>query len=110
SRRINFEAILNLDTGQILLQYGGLGSDGLKQGNSATVGIENGAGSAGIQYSFDEAALTDGTAILFSPSSSPVITTTTLPDATTGTAYAGATLAATGGSGGYTWSLVNGGG
>jgi subtilisin family serine protease len=109
SRRITFEVILNLATGQIAFEYGLLGSDPLKQGNSATVGIENATGTVGIQYSFDEAALSDAEGIVFMPSSVPTITTTSLHDATTGTTYSPSeTLQATGGTGSYTWSLAGG--
>jgi subtilisin family serine protease len=109
TRRVTFEAILYLDTGQILLQYSGLGADTRKQGSSATVGIENGNGSAGIQYSLNEAALSDTQAIMFTPAATPAITTSSLPDGTRGQPYPGATLSATGGTAPYGWSITGGG-
>jgi subtilisin family serine protease len=109
SRRLSFEAVLYLGTGEIVFQYSGLGSDARKQGNSTTVGVENATGSAGIQYSYNEAVLSDSQAISFGSSASPVITTSTVHDATRGQSYSpSVTLAATGGTAPYTWSLASG--
>ena len=111
SRRVSFEAILYLDTGRILLQYSGIANDAREQGNSTTVGIENATGSAGIQYSYNEAALSDAQGILFTPGAAPppglAITTSTLHDGTRTQVYTpNETLAATGGTPPYTWSLA----
>ncbi len=65
SKRVNFEAILT-ETGQITYQYQGIDNDGMEEGNSATIGIENAAGDDALQYSFNQAAVSNGTAILFS--------------------------------------------
>jgi hypothetical protein len=60
--RVRFEMILQ-ENGQILFQYADL-ADGRELGNSATVGIENDDGTVALQYSFNEAALDNGLAVL----------------------------------------------
>ncbi|MFF2508545.1 S8 family serine peptidase [Streptomyces sp. NPDC058067] len=57
--RATFEAVFDEATGGITLQY--LSVPG--KGASATVGIENQAGTDALQYSFDEPVLTAGSAI-----------------------------------------------
>ena len=59
---ITFETVI-YETGKILFQYQSLTGTL----NSASVGIENGAGEIGLQYLFNEARLANGRAILFSP-------------------------------------------
>src|SRR6266540_2262866 len=54
--RVNFEVVLN-ENGRILTQYRDVGDFGRQQGNSATIGIENEAGTVALQYSFNEAAI-----------------------------------------------------
>jgi PKD repeat protein len=44
-----------------------VGSDARAQGNSATIGIENSSGTVALQYSYNQAVLSDGQAILFVP-------------------------------------------
>jgi malectin (di-glucose binding ER protein)/carboxypeptidase family protein len=56
TRRVDFEVIL-YETGQILTQYRNIDADGREQGNSATIGIENEAGTDALQYSFNEASI-----------------------------------------------------
>ncbi len=63
---IGFEVALS-ETGQVTLQYVTVGSDPRAQGNSATVGIENSSGTVALQYSYNQAALSDGQAISFVP-------------------------------------------
>ncbi|WP_328889823.1 S8 family serine peptidase [Streptomyces sp. NBC_00316] len=63
SVRLTFEAVFDEATGAITLQYKALGSTG----GSATVGIENQAGTDALQYSLNESVLTDASAIRFSP-------------------------------------------
>jgi subtilisin family serine protease len=92
SKRVNFEAILT-ETGRITYQYQGIDDDGMEEGNSATIGIENAAGDDALQYSFNQAAVSNGTAILFSlPPSAFVEGTVT--DANDGQPIAGATIRA----------------
>jgi Subtilase family/Malectin domain/Carboxypeptidase regulatory-like domain len=92
SKRVNFEVVLT-ETGRITFQYQGIDDDGMEEGSSATIGIENAAGDDALQYSFDEASVTTGTAILFSlPPSGFVEGTVT--DANDGEGIAGATVRA----------------
>ncbi len=65
TRRVDFEVLLNED-GSILTQYRNIAADGREQGNSATVGIENHSGTVALRYSFNEPALFDGLAVLYS--------------------------------------------
>ena len=64
--QIGFEMVLS-ENGQILLQYGTVGSDGQAQGNSATIGIEDSSGTVALQYSYNQAVLSAGQAIAFLP-------------------------------------------
>ncbi|OMI85851.1 peptidase S8 [Streptomyces sp. M1013] len=56
--RVTFEAVFDEATGDITFQYQSVGD-----GAGATVGIENQAGDDALQYSYDQAVLTDGSAI-----------------------------------------------
>jgi len=67
---IGFEVVLS-ESGQVLLQYGTVGSNGQAQGNSATIGIENSLGTVALQYSYNQAVLSDGQAIVFVPPNTP---------------------------------------
>ncbi|MEV7403753.1 S8 family serine peptidase [Streptomyces sp. NPDC091267] len=67
SVRITFEAVFDEATGAITLQYKGIGTKASQQGSSATVGMENQAGTDALQYSFNESVLKDASAIRFSP-------------------------------------------
>lgn len=65
TRRVKFEVILN-ENGNVQIQYGDIDSAStLEQGDSATTGIENAAGTIGLQYSSNEAALSTGLAVLY---------------------------------------------
>ncbi|MFD8686108.1 S8 family serine peptidase [Streptomyces sp. NPDC059651] len=57
--RVTFEAVFDEATGGITFQYKSVPGSG----SAATVGIENQAGTDALQYSFDQAVLTDGSAI-----------------------------------------------
>ncbi|WP_329120416.1 S8 family serine peptidase [Streptomyces sp. NBC_01465] len=59
SSRATFEAVFDEATGAITFQYQSVPG----KGASATVGIENQAGSDALQYSYNQAVLTDGSAI-----------------------------------------------
>ncbi|MEU3466179.1 S8 family serine peptidase [Streptomyces sp. NPDC006733] len=61
SKRVSFEVLLDEATGAITFQYQNVPGAGF----GATVGIENQAGTDALQYSFDQAVLTNGSAIRF---------------------------------------------
>jgi Ca2+-binding RTX toxin-like protein len=65
TRRVNFEIILN-ENGDIQTEYADInGADGREMGNSATLGIENPAGTVGIQFSSNETAVSTGLAVRY---------------------------------------------
>lgn len=65
SERVDFEITLS-ERGEVLLQYRNIAPENLlEQGASATVGIENEAGTVALQYSFDTPSLRDERAIRF---------------------------------------------
>ncbi|MCI0643626.1 MAG: carboxypeptidase regulatory-like domain-containing protein [Chloroflexi bacterium] len=93
---INVEVVL-FENGQILFQYSHIDPTvPVQQGSQATVGIENQDGTVAFQYSFNEALLSDATAILFqagggppppptptpTPTATPTPTSTPAPTAT----------------------------
>ncbi|MER7947964.1 S8 family serine peptidase [Streptomyces sp. NPDC096079] len=57
--RVTFEAVFDEATGDMTFQYKSVPG----KGSGATVGIENQTGSDALPYSFDQAVLTDGSAI-----------------------------------------------
>ena len=63
---IGFEVVLS-ENGQVTLQYATIGTDPRAQGNSATIGIENSAGTVALQYAYNQAVLGDGQTIVFLP-------------------------------------------
>ncbi|WP_392669297.1 S8 family serine peptidase [Streptomyces sp. LN785] len=63
SARVSFEAVFDEATGSVTLQYQGLSTASPENGASATVGIENQAGTDALQYSFNEPVLKDRSAI-----------------------------------------------
>ncbi|MFD4941190.1 S8 family serine peptidase [Streptomyces sp. NPDC058239] len=63
SARVSFEAVFDEATGSVTFQYRGLSAASPGNGASATVGIENQAGTDALQYSFNEPVLTDRSAI-----------------------------------------------
>jgi hypothetical protein len=56
TRRIDANVVLH-ENGQILTQARNLADDGRERGNSATLGIENAAGTVALRYSFNQAVL-----------------------------------------------------
>jgi hypothetical protein len=68
---ITFQAILEESTNEITFQYRDVsfGDLNFDSGKSATVGIENSAGTAGTLYSYKRAGLSDGVALVFRPRS-----------------------------------------
>ncbi|GIF18174.1 hypothetical protein BJ973_008862 [Actinoplanes tereljensis] len=68
SLRTSFEAIMG-ENGTISFAYGSIpATSALAKGSSATVGIENGAGTIGFQYLYKEALLATGQGVTFVPS------------------------------------------
>jgi hypothetical protein len=67
SRRLSFSAAFAPD-GRITLYYISLDNDA-ERGSTATVGIENAAGTSATQYSYNRPSLTTGTAVVFTPTS-----------------------------------------
>src|SRR5262249_43140218 len=65
SRRLSFEAVL-YENGDVAFAYKDLDNT-FEQGNGATVGIENDAGTIAFQYSFNQAVLVSGNGVLFHP-------------------------------------------
>ncbi|MFI5632724.1 S8 family serine peptidase [Streptomyces sp. NPDC051664] len=63
SARVSFEAVFEEATGSVTLQYQDLSTASPENGASATVGIENQAGTDALQYSFNEPVLKDRSAI-----------------------------------------------
>ncbi|SEO49643.1 S8 family serine peptidase [Actinacidiphila rubida] len=59
--RATFEAVFDEATGSVTLQYKTVDD----RGASATVGIENQSGTDGLQYEFDQAVITAGSAVHF---------------------------------------------
>ncbi|HEU4347225.1 MAG TPA: malectin domain-containing carbohydrate-binding protein, partial [Actinoplanes sp.] len=53
------------ETGQLTFQYQDVDDNGMEQGDSATVGIENATGDDALQYSFDQPQTGNRTAIQF---------------------------------------------
>ena len=93
---VDVEAQLNED-GTIVTRYRNLGADPREQGNSATVGIENAAGTIALQYSLNTAVLSDSQAVRFVPPPSGVVRGT-VTDANDHAALAGATVRAMSGA------------
>ncbi|MGF0118323.1 S8 family serine peptidase [Promicromonospora sp. Marseille-Q5078] len=61
--RVTFEAVFDEAGGDVTFQYRSVPGAGA----GATVGIENQTGTDAVQYSYDQAVLTDGSAIRFTP-------------------------------------------
>jgi len=58
SDRVSFEALIS-ENGEITFRYADIDS-GMDTGTSATVGIENAAGTVAFQYAYNEAAISNG--------------------------------------------------
>jgi subtilisin family serine protease len=93
TKTVDFEVVLH-ENGRILTKYRSIAEDGREQGNSATVGIENHAGDTALQYSFGEASLRDGLAVLYRVPNAAIIEGNVI-DANDGLGIAGATVTAT---------------
>jgi glucose/arabinose dehydrogenase/PKD repeat protein len=94
SARISFQAVLS-ESGQIVFNYADLNTKGRERGDSATIGIENAPGDVALRYSFNEAVLANGRAIVITPPTDPSPEPPP-PDPTVGTVTGRVTSAATG--------------
>jgi hypothetical protein len=90
-QRVSFEAVL-FERGDIEFHYRGI-DGGLDQGGSATVGIENGAGDDGLQYSYAQPVLSDDRGVLFDAPSFAFVSGT-VEDSADGSRISGATVRA----------------
>jgi len=72
TQRLSFAAEIGED-GVITYRYKDVAGSSYEAGFSATIGIENRAGTVAFQYSFNQAVLTDGTAITFRPTRHGVV-------------------------------------
>ncbi|GAA4733804.1 hypothetical protein Prum_012450 [Phytohabitans rumicis] len=95
SERITVEVMLH-EAGFIFLNYAGLSATSdAERGSEATVGIESPGGTVGLQYSFLQPVLADGSAVVFLPPqimANPIQMVTlagTVTDAGTGSPQAG---------------------
>lgn len=94
--RLDFEVVLH-ENGQILVQYRNISTNGREQGSSATLGIENPSGTIGLQYSFNEAVVSEGLAVRYRLRSQAWVEGI-VTDANDGAALDGATVQALQGS------------
>ncbi len=72
NQRLSIAALIGED-GSIVYRYKDVAGVGLEAGSSATVGLENPAGTVGFTYSFNTASITDGLAIAFRTTKSGVL-------------------------------------
>ena len=109
---VSFQIVLHETTNRVTLSYldADTGATASNRGAGATVGLENAAGTGGTQIVYNSASLTSLTSYLCSNSGTltpPSVTTSSLVGGTVGSAYS-ATLAASGGTTPYSWSLASG--
>ncbi|MCX5380700.1 S8 family serine peptidase [Streptomyces sp. NBC_00091] len=86
----SFSAAIGED-GAVTYSYKGTGGTGIKGGSTATVGVENAAGTDAFRYSFNTPAITDGLSIGFRTTRSGVVSGRVL-DANDGNGVGGATV------------------
>jgi subtilisin family serine protease len=90
--RFTFSAAISED-GTITFRYKDIEGTGPEAGSQATIGLENADGTVGFQYSLNEAAVADGTAITFRSTRTGVLSGV-VTDANDGLPVAGATVTA----------------
>jgi glucose/arabinose dehydrogenase len=66
SARVSLEVVL-AENSEITVAWQDIGTTALEQGGSATVGIENAAGTVALQYSYRQPILRSGNGVLFRP-------------------------------------------
>ena len=64
SARVSFEVVLT-ENGDITVTWKDIGAAAIEQGSSATVGIENAAGTIALQYSLNQPVLRTGDGVVF---------------------------------------------
>jgi hypothetical protein len=107
---ITFQIVIDEATDAVTFQYQDASAAAGNNGSSATVGVENSDASNGTQISLNSASIASGSAYRCTDAVGPapvVVSTPSLPVGTTGTAYS-QTLAATGGTGNFTWTVTSG--
>ncbi|MGN9915095.1 S8 family serine peptidase [Micromonospora palomenae] len=92
STRLTFSAAIGED-GSITYRYRDIAGTGPETGTGATIGLENVDGTVGFEYSYNTAALADGTAIAFRTTRNGVLTGV-VTDGNDGQPVVGATVTA----------------
>ncbi len=92
SQTASFELVLS-ENGDIVMQYASADTP-YAQGSNATIGIENAAGNIALQYSYNEASVQSGTAVLYEVPHSGFIRGV-VSDGNDGLPISGATVTAT---------------
>ncbi|MFD3550398.1 malectin domain-containing carbohydrate-binding protein, partial [Streptomyces sp. NPDC058655] len=90
AEKFSFSAAIGED-GAVSYSYKGTGGTGIKGGSTATVGVENAAGTDAFKYSFNTPVISDGLSIAFRTTRSGVVAGRVL-DANDGNGVAGATV------------------
>jgi len=90
AQRLSFVAEIGED-GSVTYRYKDVAGSSYEAGVSSTIGVENATGTVAFQYSFNEAVLTDGTAIAFRTTKHGVVRGK-VTDANDGLAVAGASV------------------
>jgi hypothetical protein len=72
NQRLSIAALIGED-GSVVYRYKDVAGVGLEAGSSATIGLENAAGTVGFTYSLNTATVTDGLAIAFRTTKSGVL-------------------------------------
>lgn len=90
AQRISFSAVIGED-GTVSYHYKDIGSGSFENGSGATIGVEDHTGTDALQYSYNQASVTDGLSVSFSTGKSAVIGGTVTDD-NDGKPVAGATV------------------
>jgi hypothetical protein len=90
SDTFSFSAVIGED-GRVSYHYKDTTGTGLKAGSSATIGVENAAGTDALRYSFNSAVLGDGLSVTFRTTRTGVVAGRVL-DANDGKGVGGATV------------------
>ncbi|NUT08410.1 MAG: PKD domain-containing protein [Hamadaea sp.] len=73
--RVSFKVVLQ-ENGTITLAYTDIGAASVEKGSTATIGIENAAGTVALQYSLNNPKLVSGRTVTFNPPGAPPQTST----------------------------------
>jgi len=107
---ITFQIVIDEATDAVTFQYQDASAAAGSGGSSATIGVENSDASNGTQISLNSASISSNSAYRCTDNVGPapvVVSTSSLPVGTTGTGYS-STLAASGGTGNFTWTVTSG--